>query len=359
MLVQHDVELDISVGGEAIRDESDLMSLLAADHEHGIDLSRAPTMRVTLVPSDAENRWWLACTTSHIMLDGWSLAVVLDEVLHSYEGDILSLPPPGDFRAYVEWIYRQDPQAMVASFVAAIPSEFRRGLCEPLASRRRLDTIATSVVSRSSIDGVKLLAIRELAKELGVTLATVVHLAYALAIASVSKDPRVTFFTTVAGRPVSLPAIDRTVGMFINAVPIFISVQEWESLRDFAERVSKAVRTAVYAQHVPYGELLAALSLPRETVLSDFYLTFENYPGAEAIRRMKAASMQWSIVKDVEIASEPYSLIVDVDSALDLTLRAASAHLGPRPETLLGRVVQVLEELAYLGADGGSIGNFL
>jgi hypothetical protein len=86
---------------------------LADDRRRGFDLSRAPLSRLALLRLGNE-RHRLVWTVHHLLLDGWSLPVVLGEVLRAY-GDLAAgrtpdLPAPGPpFSAYVTWLGRRDP----------------------------------------------------------------------------------------------------------------------------------------------------------------------------------------------------------------------------------------------------------
>ena len=80
-----------------------LDAFLATDREKGFDLAAAPLMRLTVASIGAE-RWQVIWTHSHLLLDGWSLPLVLQEVLAAYAGGGGGLPVAPKYRDFVRWL---------------------------------------------------------------------------------------------------------------------------------------------------------------------------------------------------------------------------------------------------------------
>src|SRR5207245_7939362 len=79
----------------------------------GFDLTRAPLMRLTIVtrsPSAVEVLW----SFHHAILDGRSFPIVLREVFGLYDairvGQEIALPPPRQYRAYIDWLQSSGPE---------------------------------------------------------------------------------------------------------------------------------------------------------------------------------------------------------------------------------------------------------
>ncbi|MEG7167786.1 condensation domain-containing protein, partial [Pseudomonas aeruginosa] len=70
---------------QAANRDAALLALAAAERERGFELQRAPLLRLLLVKT-AEGEHHLIYTHHHILLDGWSNAQLLSEVLESYAG---------------------------------------------------------------------------------------------------------------------------------------------------------------------------------------------------------------------------------------------------------------------------------
>ncbi|MDF5806437.1 condensation domain-containing protein [Pseudomonas aeruginosa] len=79
---------------------------LRPSRERGFELQRAPPLRLLLVKT-AEGEHHLIYTHHHILLDGWSNAQLLSEVLESYAGRSPEQPRDGRYSDYIAWLQRQ------------------------------------------------------------------------------------------------------------------------------------------------------------------------------------------------------------------------------------------------------------
>lgn len=135
---------------------------------------------------------------------------------------------PPRYRDYIGWLQRQDLgearqwwQRNLAGFerATAIPSD--RPLRHDHAGN---GMIVGDCYTRLDVrDGVRL---RELAQAHQLTINTFAQAAWALVLARYSGERDVVFGVTVAGRPVSLPQMQRTVGLFINSIALRVRLPE-------------------------------------------------------------------------------------------------------------------------------------
>uniref|UniRef100_UPI001CFC7AD8 non-ribosomal peptide synthetase n=1 Tax=Microseira wollei TaxID=467598 RepID=UPI001CFC7AD8 len=91
--------------------QQQIEAFLQADREQDFDFSQAPLMRLTLIRLE-DNTYQFVWSKHHLILDGWSTALILKEVLDAYTAlsqgqDFLSVccRPYGD---YIAWLQQQD-----------------------------------------------------------------------------------------------------------------------------------------------------------------------------------------------------------------------------------------------------------
>jgi len=108
-----------------------LEKLLAADRARGFELDQAPLQRVALVRTE-EQRHVVVWSFHHVLLDGWSMPLVLGELFSRYDaltrGEEVALTPASPYRDYVAWLARRDAAAdesywreLLAGFSAPTP----------------------------------------------------------------------------------------------------------------------------------------------------------------------------------------------------------------------------------------------
>ncbi|TQF12196.1 non-ribosomal peptide synthetase, partial [Myxococcus llanfairpwllgwyngyllgogerychwyrndrobwllllantysiliogogogochensis] len=114
-VVLREVELPVRV--EDWRDlsadafEARLSTFLEQDRREGFDLSRAPLIRLTLLRSAAD-AYRFVFSHSHLVLDGWSVPLVVRDFFALYEGSLAGRSPrlvsPRPFSDYLGWLAEHD-----------------------------------------------------------------------------------------------------------------------------------------------------------------------------------------------------------------------------------------------------------
>ncbi|NJQ03979.1 condensation domain-containing protein, partial [Streptomyces zingiberis] len=247
---------------------------LAADDLAGrFDPARPPLLRLLLVRLGAE-RYRLAVTSHHLLVDGWSTPVVLGEVSAAYAagGDGTELPPAPSYRSYLDWLGRQDPDAARAAWRAELAGADEPTLVAPAAPTE--SAVAPETVS-AELAAERTRALDERVRALGVTVNTAVQVAWALVLARLTGRTDVVFGGTVAGRPPELPGVEAMVGLFINTLPVRVRLDGAEPVAETLTRTQKNQSALIAHQHLRLPEIqhLAGPGAGFDTMLM-----FENYP---------------------------------------------------------------------------------
>ncbi|MEU8976953.1 condensation domain-containing protein, partial [Streptomyces monashensis] len=228
-------ETDISPLEPAKR-HAELNRLLTEDRARRFDMIRPPLLRVTLVRQEADQHV-LVLTYHHILLDGWSLPLVLRDLFQLYAngGDGSALPAVVPYRGYLAWLARQDRAQAEHAWGAALA-----GLGEPTLVAPGADSAGTSAMpALVTLELTEELtaALHTAARGRGLTLNTVVQGAWALLLSLITRRDDVVFGTTVSGRPPHLPGIEDMVGLLMNAVPVRIRLDPAETLETLLARI--------------------------------------------------------------------------------------------------------------------------
>jgi len=116
-----------------------LAAFREADQRLGFDLSFAPLIRLTLFHL-ADGEYEFLWSHHHILLDGWSLPLVLEEIVTCYEafrkGREVTIPRRRPYRDYIAWLKGQDLEAAEAFWRDSLagfssPSSLDLGRAQP------------------------------------------------------------------------------------------------------------------------------------------------------------------------------------------------------------------------------------
>ncbi|MGW2089160.1 amino acid adenylation domain-containing protein [Streptomyces sp. NPDC001880] len=278
-LVVDDVELpwdvvDMTTLADDAARERAYEELLAQDLRTNFDPARPPLLRMTLVRFDDQVSH-LVLTAHHVLFDGWSLPVLLQDLLRLYAsyGDAAELPEPRAFRDFLTWLSEQDQAASAQAWARELEGVDEPTLLAP-AQPAHGDRAGTGQLSVPlTADDAQTLARR--AAELGVTINTLVQGSWALTLAGLTGRQDVVFGATVSGRPPALSGADSMVGLFINTVPVRVRCAPGQSLAEVFTGLQS--RQAALLDHHHYG-LTAIHRDSGLSILFDTMIAFESYP---------------------------------------------------------------------------------
>jgi len=236
------------------------------------DLTTPPLFRFHLLRT-GDDRHRLLITSHHILLDGWSNALLVRELLALYR-DPVAPPPEGQYRDYLAWLADRDRATSEHAWRTALTEV---GSCTPFTSGRP----APGPVTRTALtlDGVEHDRVVALARATGVTLNTVLQAAWLTVLAAYAGSTDVVTGQAVAGRPAEVPGVGAAIGLFLNTVPVRGRLRHDEPFADFLRRL-QTEQTALLDHQ--YLDLASVTRVAGAGELFDSLLVIENYPVDEA-----------------------------------------------------------------------------
>ena len=264
------------------RESEDHESLLADDRAAGMDLTRAPLMRLAIARLSDNGEVMLIWSSHHVLLDGWSAAAVFAEVVEEYTAAVEARAPRlsarRPFRDYLHWLGTRDRQqaenhwrGVLSGFATPTPLPYDR----PPAQAHVAESTAAA---RADLPAAVSDRLRAVARDNGLTLNTVVQGAWAVLLARYSGEPDVVFGTTVSGRPDDLPGVDAMLGMFINTVPSRVSVHNRQNVLPWLRELQAAQVESRGFDYVALPQLTSFADVAAGASLFESIVVFENYP---------------------------------------------------------------------------------
>nr|CRL68842.1 linear gramicidin synthetase subunit D [Mycolicibacterium komanii] len=320
----------IDLEGEAL-DEA-IQRLCAAERAAVCDLVNASPFRVTLVRSEAD-RHRLILTNHHIVLDGWSLPILLQEIFASYHG--IRLLPPAPYRNFITWLADRDIDAahkawrnVLAGFETPtlVSRQARLGL-----GRRGAESISLSAQTTRELG--------ELARSHQTTVNIVLQAAFARLLSALTGQHDVAFGTVVSGRPADVADAESMVGLLINTVPVRATLTAATTTTELVSQLQRVHNDTLEHQHLALSDIHRITGHDK---LFDTLFVFENYPMDTAA----ISGDQQLAVTDVSFReSTHYPLTVQAVPGEELGFRieydtdvfdaGEIAALGERLETVL------------------------
>ncbi|KRV50463.1 non-ribosomal peptide synthetase [Wenjunlia vitaminophila] len=311
----------------------------AEDRATRFDLADPPLVRCVLART-APERHRLLLTFHHIVADGWSVPVMLRELLAGYGGTSPSAPPP-PYRDYLALLARRDPRPASTAWrraLAGVEGPTRLAPALPRATPACPDHLEVKL-SPGDTEGLRSLAVRH-----GLTLGTVVQGAWGLLLGRLTGRRDVVFGTTVSGRDAPLDRIESMVGLFINTVPVRLRWHPGQSPVDVLTRLQREQAALLDHQHLGLAEIQRAAGVGGD--LFDTLVVFENYPDDDPLRDPTGTLR----VRDLDFTSPghyPLSLLVLPGRRLRLRLghdahridRAGARRIADQFVRLLEQVV--------------------
>ncbi len=349
-LVLDDVELpwqeiDLTrLGPPAAREEA-LEDFLARDLRTAFVPARPPLLRMTLL-RNADDEHHLVLTAHHLLFDGWSLPVLVQDLLRLYagDGDASRLPRAGGFRDFLRWLSAQDTERAALAWKLELDGLDEPTLVAPAASGHtpaggveQVEVPLTRAVAEA-------LAAR--AAGLGVTLNTLVQAAWALLLGAVTGRQDVVFGATVSGRPPELEGVDSLVGLFINTLPVRVRYEPGQTLTGLLTGLQQRQAALLDHHHYPLTEMHRHTGL---SVLFDTMIAFESFPVDRAglSEANGGAGITVTGARPYAGTHYPLTLIAAADPLLRLTLHHRPDVLGtPEVRVLSGRLARILDQLA-------------
>ncbi|MFA0812571.1 amino acid adenylation domain-containing protein, partial [Microbulbifer epialgicus] len=319
-----------------------LQETIGRDREQRFDLTKAPLLRFALVRvSPVEH--YLLFTSHHILLDGWSSPLLLQELFTLYHNgcDVASLPPVTPYRDYMHWLTSRDVEAARTAWRQAFAD-----FSEPSRIAVAVTAPAVPETLRLNLPDSLAAALNGEARRLGATINTMIQAVWGLLLGSLTHRDDVVFGSTVSGRPPELPGVERMVGLFINTIPVRLRLRPEETFEELILRLQAQQSALLDHQHLGLSEIQR---ITGSGELFDTLVVFENFPVGNGDESTDNETLQVELhshhggdtshypVGLALIPGRPYQLKLSYRP--DVFDRAAIERLGRRYQRLLETLV--------------------
>ncbi|WP_430909747.1 condensation domain-containing protein, partial [Maribacter sp. 2-571] len=288
------------------------------DRETRFDLSEAPLVRITLIKTGKES-YTMFYTNHHILTDGWSMSIVIDELLQAYgvlfHGGVLEARKEDRYKEYIDFIAKKDAfeeEDFWKDYLATLESPTLLPFVNTDQDRNKTAGThkLTSLVIEKEFTG----RIAAYGQEHGLTVNSITQGVWSLLLSKYTGNKEVVFGVTVSGRPTEMENSDELVGLYINTLPLYGSLPGG-SIDDWLTEL-QLEHTKCREHQYTNLSIIQSLSGVKGD-LFDSIMVFENFPEAEAIEEDKQV-LEVDDVETIDPTNYPLTIVINLTEKLDI-----------------------------------------
>ncbi|WP_236450329.1 non-ribosomal peptide synthetase, partial [Pseudomonas syringae] len=309
-----------------------------------LDLRQAPLIHLAFAQDSENHRWVAILLFHHIALDHTALDVMSAEMLAHLQGTAAQLPPAMPYRNYVGQarlgVSREQHEAFFREMLGDVDEPtLPFGLLEVQGDGQGVKEV------RHDLPADLCQRLRTQARQLGVSAASLHHLAWARVLGAASGREDVVFGTVLLGRMQGGLGADRALGMFINTLPLRVDVGIG-GVRQAVRLTHNRLTALLGHEHAPLVLAQRCSAVSATSPLFSALLNYRHSPAREASGGERWADAQVLGVR--ERTNYPLSLSVDDQGeGFLLSVQVATGFDGQRVcdymQTALIHLVEALE----------------
>jgi amino acid adenylation domain-containing protein/non-ribosomal peptide synthase protein (TIGR01720 family) len=347
-LVHRQGEVDLQMDDwrdiPSVERQQRLREYLLSERRSNFELTALPLMRFHLFRL-AEDRCWFVWNYQHMILDGWSVPLLMDEVVGVYEASLreapFDLPARRPYRDFIAWMLGQDMarakdywRRRLNGFTVPTPLTVdKRTLDDGLASDESFQSsfleISTSLTE----------SLTSFSRKHRLTPSTLVQGAWALLLGRYAAVEEVVFGCNVSGRSPDLEGAGQMVGLFINTLPVRVPTSPQTPLMTWLKSIQSQVIEALDYSFTPLVDIQKWSDVPGGQTLFDSIVVVENFPKRLHDER---SSIEYRVLSKYTRTGYPLTLIVWPGEQLTLELQFDQRRFD---ETTIQRMLGHLKTL--------------
>ena len=289
-----------------------LQEYFTAARQGGFDPAHAPLMRLGLVRMSEEESVFV-WTHHHLVVDGWSTALLMKNVAEFYQaflnGGHIPKFKPRPYGDYIAWLRRQDLSEAESYWRGALDGV---SVPTPLGIDRNLSPAPGQTKNYSEkvdrLPANEMLALQTIAKRYRLTINAMLEGAWALLLSRYSNSDDIVFGGVVSGRPPELAGVETMIGMFINTVPVRVRVPPDMVVSQWLQELQAQQAEARRYQYNSLTEIQGWANIQPGQPLFESVLTFANYPSQNAAEKQDQVQLRVSDIHFHERTDLPLTM---------------------------------------------------
>ncbi len=348
---------------ELTRDERSarLDAWLTEDRARGFDISEAPLLRVAMI-AQGKDRHYLIWSFHHIILEGLSFSIILGEFWKLLKSapdiSVADWPPAQPYSNYIRWLQGRD---------RAKAEQYWRQALGGLTSATHLPIDSAAAGERSSglnerfeklvLDQATAAELYGMARRHRLTLNTIMHGIWAILLSRYTGESDVVFGTAVSARPVEMEEAQSMVGLFVNALPARIAVNNDDHVVSWLQGIQTGQAEMRQYDFSSMLDIQRWSEVPGGQPIFESLLIFENWysdPSAMDLgEQFRVEDVFWRKGSDLPLTVDVYA----GDNSLELVVFYDTERFEAATVKRLCGHLETLIEGVISGQEGGLVGD--
>jgi len=219
------------------------------DLGRGFDLEKDSLLRMTIIKLSLDENIML-WSFHHIILDGWCISLLLTDFIEKYSAlrngeEFNNLKEKvnhekseiASYEEYIKWLEKQDKESALKYWDELLEGYLDVAEIAPIGKMREIkEEMKTCMIhtTKELADKVK-----KLAKENNITISTILESGLGILLQKYNRNNDVVFGKVVSGRNADIIGIDKSLGLYINTIPVRIKNEEDITCEELFKRINK------------------------------------------------------------------------------------------------------------------------
>lgn len=278
--------------------ENEIEKFKLADREKGFNLANDILIRLSVIQT-SEDDFSIVLSYHHIIMDGWSKAIILKELFEYYEmlraGEPIQVEKEASYKEYINWVQKQNKK-YAKDFYKEYLDEYEK--TEGLFGLTNKNNERKQYKNRNYIFDIPETicnGLYAISKKHNVTINSILQTVWGILVQKYTNSNDVVFGVVTSGRPSVINRVEEMVGVFINTVPVRV---QCDAEKDkFIDLVKKVQMNFLMMQDKGYLTLADIQSCTQvKEDLIDHLFTFENYSVSDDRMRSKFQSEDFELL---------------------------------------------------------------
>ncbi|RDV10381.1 non-ribosomal peptide synthetase, partial [Pontibacter diazotrophicus] len=326
--------------------QAQVSSFKEADSKKGFDFSQAPLLRLTLIRLTDE-AYQLVWTHHHLLVDGWSMPILMQELLSTYEalsaGDEPAVIEEDRYEEFIQYLQKRD-SVEAGNFWREYLSDVEEATLLPFVDSKQDRTKGGEEYRKEELILADSLytELQDFAQKNRLTVNTMMQGVWAYLLSCYTGQQNPVYGVTVAGRPTELAGSETRVGLYINTLPLHSTVNAELQVSEWLAGLQEGHSRAREHAYTPLPSIQNWLGVKGD--LFDTLMVFENYPMGEVF------DQEWALqIEDLQMEEHtnyPLSLMVQAGRQLSVEFGYNAALISEATvKRMKGHFAKVLQQI--------------